>query len=93
MKKVFLLSLIMVTIVVIFTSCNLSTKNKVMVKKENYGVYKGKEVFLFTLTNKDGNVLKLTNFGARIVWIEVPDKSGLKGNVLSRYFLSDPWLW
>jgi aldose 1-epimerase len=81
MKKVLLLSLIMVAAVVLITSCNLSAKNKEMVKKENFGVYKGKEVFLFTLTNKDGNVLKLTNFGARIVWIEVPDKSGVKANV------------
>jgi len=52
-----------------------------MVTKETYGTHKGKEVFLFTLTNKEGNVLKLTNFGARITWIEVPDRSGKKENV------------
>jgi galactose mutarotase-like enzyme len=34
----------------------------------------GCEVYLFTLTNKAGNILKLTNYGAKILKIEVPDK-------------------
>jgi aldose 1-epimerase len=33
------------------------------------------------LTNKSGNVLKLTNYGARICRIDVPDKNGVKDNV------------
>ncbi|HNZ71382.1 MAG TPA: hypothetical protein PKJ43_02105, partial [Prolixibacteraceae bacterium] len=41
------------------------------VKKEVLGDQNGSEVTLFTLTNKEGNVLKLTNYGARIVRIEV----------------------
>lgn len=65
----------------VFTACNQSQKSTTLVKKELFGNHKGKEVFLFTLTNKDGNVLKLTNFGARITWIEVPDKNGRKENV------------
>ncbi|NMC42222.1 MAG: galactose-1-epimerase, partial [Bacteroidales bacterium] len=52
-----------------------------MVKKEIHGMYKGKEVNLFTLTNSNGNVLKLSSFGARIIWIEVPDRNGKKENV------------
>jgi len=39
-------------------------------------------VYLFTLTNKAGNVLKLTNYGARIVGVEVPDKNGKMDNVV-----------
>ena len=81
MKRGLLLTLIMVATIIVVSSCNQATKNKEMVKKENYGTYKGKEVFLFTLTNKAGNVLKLTNFGARITWIEVPDKAGKKDNI------------
>lgn len=80
MKKI-LMSLSIVGIAVAFLACGQSAKNKELVKKENYGLHKGKEVYLFTLTNKDGNVLKLTNFGARIVWIEVPDKTGKKENI------------
>lgn len=81
MKKLHLLSLTLVVTACIFTACNQSSKKATMVKKELYGTYKGKEVFLFTLTNKDGNVIKLTNFGARITWIEVPDKAGVKDNI------------
>ena len=51
------------------------------VVKEVLGDHNGSEVYLFTLTNKAGNVLKLTNYGARIVCIEVPDKNGVKDNV------------
>ncbi len=81
MKKVLLVSLTMIALAVVFTACMQSSKNKDMVKKELFGTYKGKDVYLLTLTNKAGNVLKLTNFGARITWIEVPDKNGNKDNI------------
>jgi len=79
MKKIQLLSLTLVAL--IFTACNQSAKNTEMVKKEVFGTHNGKEVYLMTLTNKAGNVIKLTNFGAKITWIEVPDKNGKKDNV------------
>ena len=81
MKKILLSSVALIAVVLMMASCNQSAQKKVAVKKDNFGVYEGKDVFLFTLTNKDGNVLKLTNFGARIVWIEVPDRNGKKDNV------------
>ena len=56
-----------------------------MIKKEIFGTHKGKEVYLFTLTNKAGNNIKLTNYGARITWIEVPDKNGNKDNITFGY--------
>ncbi|MDX9727977.1 MAG: aldose epimerase family protein [Bacteroidales bacterium] len=52
------------------------------VSKELLGPHDGSEVYLFTLTNKAGNVLKLTNYGARIVGVEVPDKNGKMENVV-----------
>jgi aldose 1-epimerase len=79
MKRIQLLSLTMAGLIFAFSSCNQSVQNQV--KKESFGTQKGKEVFLFTLTNKPGNVIKLTNFGARITWIEVPDKDGKKDNI------------
>ena len=83
MKKVLLLSLTLVA--VLFTTCNQSAKNKEMVKKDVFGTKDGKEVYLFTLTNKAGNVIRLTNFGAKITWIEVPDKNGKKDNITFGY--------
>jgi aldose 1-epimerase len=56
-----------------------------MVKKEIFGTQQGKEVYLLTLTNKAGNVIRLTNFGAKINWIEVPDKNGKKDNITFGY--------
>ena len=79
MKKILVLSLILVT--VLLASCNQSAKTKEMVRKDVFGTHNGKEVYLFTLTNKPGNVIRLTNYGAKINWIEVPDKNGNKDNV------------
>jgi aldose 1-epimerase len=83
MKKFLLSSLTLVA--VIFCSCNQSPKIKDMVKKDVFGNHNGKEVYLFTLTNKAGNVVRITNFGAKINWIEVPDKNGKTENVTFGY--------
>lgn len=83
MKRVLLL--ILVSAIMVFNACNQTSKKKEMVKQEIYGTHQGKEVYLLTLTNKAGNVLKLTNYGAKINWIEVPDKTGKKDNVTFGY--------
>ncbi len=85
MKKIFLLTLTMAGLAALFSGCGQSSKNKEMVKKDLFGTFKGKEVYLLTLTNKAGNVLKITNFGARITWIEVPDKNNRKDNITFGY--------
>ena len=85
MKKIVLMSLALIVSVVFFSSCNRSSKIKEMVKQEIYGTHQGKEVHLLTLTNKAGNIIKLTNFGAKIIWIEVPDKNGKKDNITFGY--------
>jgi aldose 1-epimerase len=81
MKQIRFLSLTLLGAAFIFIGCNHGAKNKAMVQKELIGTYKGKDVYQMTLTNKAGNVIKLTNFGARITWIEVPDKNGNRENV------------
>ncbi len=45
------------------------------------GDHNGSTVNLYTLINKEGNVLKLSNYGAKILMIEVPDKNGNMDNV------------
>lgn len=81
MKKLLLLSETLIITLCIVAACNQSFNNKTMVKKEKWGTHKGNEVFLFTLTNKAGNIIKLTNYGAKITWIEIPDKTGKRDNV------------
>jgi aldose 1-epimerase len=79
MKKIVLL----VLSVLVVQGFIISSQGKglVPVTKDSLGVHNGNTVFLFTLKNRDGNILKLTNYGARIVRIEVPDKNGVKDNV------------
>lgn len=83
MKRILLISLTLVAVII--ASCTQSTKNKEIVKKDVFGTQDGKEVYLLTLTNKAGNVIRLTNFGAKVNWIEVPDKNGKKDNITFGY--------
>ena len=43
---------------------------------KNWGTANGENVFLYTLTNDNGMVVKLTNFGGTITSILAPDKNG-----------------
>jgi aldose 1-epimerase len=83
MKRNLLLTLGLVGTCLFFTGCGQSKKE--MVRKEVFGNYQGKDVYLLTLTNKQGNVIRLTNYGAKINWIEVPDKKGVKDNITFGY--------
>ena len=83
MKKILFFSMAMCCLAL--TSCNQSNKNKEMVKQDLFGNHEGKEVYLLTLTNNAGNVLRLTNYGAKINWIEIPDKNGVKDNITFGY--------
>ena len=79
--KILLLYSLLATV----TSCNNSVNITKMVRKENFGNHNGKDVFLFTLTNTEGNTIRLTNFGAKLIWIEVPDRNGKRDNVTFGY--------
>ena len=79
MKRYNFLSLALIPVLVVFSD-PIGKQNE-PVTKEVLGNQNGSEVCLFTLTNKAGNILKLTNYGARICTIDVPDKNGVKDNV------------
>jgi aldose 1-epimerase len=91
-----ILGTIMSLIILGMVSCG-GNKSKEMVTTQNFGSFNGKEVFLYTLKNKKGNVIKLTNYGAAIVEITVPDRKGKKENVtfgydsLGGYLKGDPY--
>jgi aldose 1-epimerase len=56
--------------------------DKMNIQKAAYGkTSEGTTVDLYTCTNAHGLVVKLTNFGAIIVAVEVPDRDGKLGNV------------
>src|SRR5437870_2509675 len=55
---------------------------KAGITKEDWGETDGKKVNLYTLTNKNGIIVKVTNYGGTITsWI-TPDRSGNKSNIV-----------
>ncbi len=52
----------------------------------------GREVRIFTLTNKNGLKARVTEYGAILVSMEVPDKSGKLADVTHGYDTLEGWL-
>ena len=66
-----------------------------MIEISDFGMFENKDIKLFTLTNSNGLVAKLTNFGAVLVSLFVPDKNGNLDDVvlgfdsLEKYLTND----
>lgn len=56
------------------------TNNKITYK--HWANYNGMDVFLFKIQNENGAFVELTNYGATLVSIVVPDASGKHGNII-----------
>ncbi len=82
MKKVFFGAICSLAIL---TACNAPQKSEPIsgLKRTDFQTeIKGKQTDLYTLTNKNGMEVCITNFGARLVSIMVPDKNGNMQDVL-----------
>lgn len=55
------------------------------IQKMKWGEADGKEVDLYILANKKGLVAKVTNYGAIVVGLDVPDRKGKMGDVVVGY--------
>jgi aldose 1-epimerase len=53
---------------------NVSAETRTKVQKTSFGKADGHEVFLYTLKNTHGMEVGITNYGATVVTIKVPDK-------------------
>lgn len=61
---------------------SLPEKTTMNIERTPFGnTSEGFAVDLFTLTNAEGNSIKLTNFGAILVSVEVPDRDGKLANI------------
>jgi aldose 1-epimerase len=74
-------SLILFTFLVL-VSCTSKKDQKPSISKEAWGTADGKDVSLFTLTNKNGMLIKISSRGGAITTILVPDKAGKFENVV-----------
>jgi aldose 1-epimerase len=52
------------------------------IAKEAFGEWKGQPVELYTLTNNNGMVMKVTTYGGTITELYAPDRNGKPGNVV-----------
>ncbi|WP_170309834.1 aldose epimerase family protein [Seonamhaeicola maritimus] len=64
-------ALILLSILIIALSCNTKAE---AIHTENWGEANNKPVYLYTLTNKNGTQAKLTNYGAILTSLLIPDK-------------------
>ncbi len=63
------------------------------VKQERYGkMPDGREVNIYTLTNKNGLKARVMDYGAILVSMEVPDKAGKTADITHGYDTLDGWL-
>ena len=63
------------------------------VKREIFGkINGGREVYLYTLTNKNGLRLLITDFGGRMVQFHVPDREGHFDDIITGFDSLDPYL-
>ena len=87
MKK----NLVILIIAAILLSCKLMPKEeekeniKPMTEKTLYGMIGADSVFQYTLTNKNGIVVKVLNYGGTVTDIITPDKNGKMGDVVLGY--------
>jgi aldose 1-epimerase len=62
-------------ILLLLCGCNDRPSRLPSVNEELWGSHEGKTVKLFTLKNSSGVVLKVTNYGATITYLSVPDRN------------------
>lgn len=73
-------------------ACNTTNPDKVSsdnkktgIMKQPFGKAGEKDVFLFTLRNSQGMMVKITNYGGIITSLFVPDKAGRMGDIVLGY--------
>lgn len=75
------------------SAAEFSSNNTMTIEKKPFGkTADGKEVTLYTLTNASGNTLQMIDYGAIVVSINVPDKSGKRVNVTAGFDSIDGYL-
>lgn len=63
-----------------------------MLRKTEFGTLHGETVYLFTLKNKRGVEVSLTNYGGIITSIKVPDRHGTQANVVLGFHRFEEYL-
>ncbi len=78
-------NLILVVVAILFAACSNPKSKTIMMpytKADFESLIDGKTTRLFTLENKNGMIVTLTNYGAKIVSVYAPNKDGQFDDVL-----------
>ncbi len=101
MRRIVWVNLVLaVTAIIVFGCAKKGTETPQETKTEEQQVMKesfgktpdGQEVDLYTLTNTNGLRARITNYGAILVSLEVPDKNGKLANITLGYDTLDGYL-
>jgi len=68
------------SIILIIFACTSTTKPTIT--SEDWGTVDSKPVYLYTLTNSNGIIAKITNYGGIVVEFQAPDKNGIVENIV-----------
>jgi len=83
-KKIFFL--IPTLLILSLASCQKNNEVNQMIEKQDFGTTPdGKKVYLFTLTNNSGAKVKITNYGAAVVALIIPDRNGKMEDVVTGF--------
>lgn len=83
-KKAFS-SLILCLCLWLFCGLSIGQGRRATLKVESFGHVEGKEVSLYTLTNRNGVEAKVTNYGGILLSLSVPDRAGHLDDVVLGY--------
>jgi aldose 1-epimerase len=83
MKKIF--QLLSIAGICLAVACQSNTKTSTSANAAYAATIDGKEVTLYTLKNKSGAQVSITNYGGRVVSLLVPDKDGKLTDVVLGY--------
>jgi len=69
--------MLFLTVLILAASCSKTGDGEMKIKKEGFGTLSdGRNVDIVTLIHPDGSTVEITNFGAAVVAVKVPDKDG-----------------
>lgn len=73
---------ILLAALVFSQGCATDDKSMTRLQEQDWGTANGKPVKLFTLTNRKGTIVKVTNYGLIITDIQTADRDGKLGHVV-----------
>jgi aldose 1-epimerase len=97
MRSIFFIPTIVLCSLAAGTTCNPSREQKQEMlspgtRRADWGTVDGKPVYLYTLVNRNGNRVKISNYGGIVTYWECPDRSGRKASVVIGFDSLAPYL-